>query len=103
MGAKRTVPVTLLGQEFRIRSDAEVGMIRSAASLVDETMARVRDRTGTVDTLDVAVLAALNIAHRLLAEREQAPEGEAIGAERLLELAERVEAQLASEAPAHSS
>jgi len=66
MAAKRTVPVQIFGQEFRIRSDGDPARIRRAAALVDETMARVRARTGSADTLDVAVLAALNIAHRLL-------------------------------------
>jgi hypothetical protein len=66
MAAKRTVPVQVFGQEFRIRSDGDPARIRRAAALVDETMARVRARTGGADTLDVAVLAALNIAHRLL-------------------------------------
>ena len=70
MAAKRTIPVTIFGQEYRIRSDADEASIRQAAGIVDETMARVRDRTGTVDTQGVAVLAALNIANQLLASRE---------------------------------
>lgn len=65
--AKRTVPVTILEKEYRIRSDADQDSVRRAASLVDETMGKVRKRTGTIDTLDVAVLAALNIANRLVA------------------------------------
>jgi cell division protein ZapA len=66
MAAKRTVPVQILGQEFRIRSGGDEARIKRAAALVDETMLRVRARTGTADSLDIAVLAALNIAHRLL-------------------------------------
>ncbi len=96
MASKRTIPVQILGQEYRIRSDAEEGSIRRAAAMVDETMARVRDRTGTVDTQSVAVLAALNIANHLLALREgRSPGvGEALDPERFGPLIEMVEAAL---------
>lgn len=97
---RRSVPVSILGQEYRIRSDADASQVRRAASLVDETMGRVRDRTGTVDSLDVAVLAALNIAHRLVAEREGRDSGEGgewVLEERVSALVHRVESVLASE------
>jgi cell division protein ZapA (FtsZ GTPase activity inhibitor) len=94
MGVKRTVPVQIQGQEFRVRSDGDAGRVRRAAALVDDTMARVRARSSTVDTLDLAILAALNLAHRLLA-REDAPALES-GAD-LAPLIERIEAALAED------
>jgi cell division protein ZapA (FtsZ GTPase activity inhibitor) len=96
MAAKRTVPVQIGGQEFRIRSEGDAARIRRAAALVDETMARVRARTGTADTLDILVLAALNIAHRLLALERPA----AAGRPELAALVELVESALAEEAAA---
>jgi cell division protein ZapA len=63
---KRSIPVRILGQEYRVRSEAGEEMVRKAAVLVDETMQRVRDRTATVDTMDVAVLTALQLANRLI-------------------------------------
>ncbi len=102
MSAKRTIPVQILGQEYRIRSDADEGLIRRAAAMVDETMARLRDRTGTVDTQSVAVLAALNIANNLLLSREQGVPGEpaeGLDPERFGPLIEMVEAALRDEAP----
>ena len=106
MAAKRTIPVTIFGQEYRIRSDADEASIRQAAGIVDETMARVRDRTGTVDTQSVAVLAALNIANHLLAAREGkgAPAPAAapgLDPELLAPLIEMAEAALRDETPAH--
>jgi cell division protein ZapA (FtsZ GTPase activity inhibitor) len=101
--AKRTVPVQIFGQEFRIRSEGDAARIRRAAALVDETMLRVRARSGSADTLDVAVLAALNIAHRLLAAGTTAEPAAAPGADVLPELAalcDLVEAALAEEAAA---
>jgi cell division protein ZapA (FtsZ GTPase activity inhibitor) len=99
---KRTVPVQIFGQEFRIRSEGDAARIRRAAALVDETMLRVRARSGSADTLDVAVLAALNIAHRLLAAGDPA-ETAAPGADATPELAalcDLVEAALAEEVAA---
>ena len=99
---KRTIPVEILGQEYRIRSDSDPSTIRRAAALVDETMAKVRDRTGTVDTLDIAVLTALNIANHLISLRDTeatTSQGEKIRPNDLGELINLVEAAIADTAP----
>jgi cell division protein ZapA (FtsZ GTPase activity inhibitor) len=101
MAAKRTVPVQIFGQEFRIRSDGDASRIRRAAALVDETMARVRARSGSADTHGVAVLAALNIAHRLLLQGTEAGERSPAEAADLGALIHLVESALAEDA-AHS-
>ena len=78
MAAKRSVLVRILGQEYRIRSDADEASIQRVAAFVDETMAKIRERTRTVDTLDLAILASLNLANDLLAARgaaHAAPDG----------------------------
>jgi cell division protein ZapA (FtsZ GTPase activity inhibitor) len=69
---KRTVQVKILGRSYRIRAEGEAdgGSVQRAAALLDETVERVRIRAGTVDSVDVAVLAALNIANSLVTERE---------------------------------
>ena len=99
---KRTISVEILGQEYRIRSDSDASTIRRAAALVDETMAKVRDRTGTIDTLDVAVLTALNLANHLISLRDAAStasQGEEIRSSHLGELIALVEAAIAETAP----
>ena len=99
---KRTIPVEILGQEYRIRSDSDAETIRRAAALVDETMVKVRDRTGTVDTLDIAVLTALNIANHLISLRDAAgttSQGGKIRSNDLGELIDLVEAAIAETAP----
>jgi cell division protein ZapA (FtsZ GTPase activity inhibitor) len=93
---RRTVPVRIQGKDYRIRSDASADLVVRAAELVDETMARVRERTGTADSQAVAVLAALNIAHRLVAEREGPADGAWLTAEDFRPLIDLVEAELAS-------
>jgi len=99
---KRTIPVEILGQEYRIRSDSDAETIRRAAALVDETMVKVRDRTGTVDTLDIAVLTALNIANHLISLRDSSgktSQGEKIRSHDVGELISLVEAAIAETAP----
>lgn len=68
-GAKRSVAVRILGHEYRVRTEADYETVERVAHLVSETMERIRLRTGTVDTLDLAVLAALNLANDLFAAR----------------------------------
>ena len=66
MSASRSVAVRIQGHEYRIRTEDEE-TIERVAQYVDATMERIRTRTKTVDSRDVAVLAALNIAKDLLA------------------------------------
>jgi cell division protein ZapA (FtsZ GTPase activity inhibitor) len=66
---KRTVPVTIQGRQYRIRADGDSGSVERAAELLDETMTKVRARSGTADSVDIAVLAALNLANALTADR----------------------------------
>ena len=70
MAARATVPVLIQGQEYKIRTGGDDEAVRRVAEYVDLTMSRVRSRTRTVDSRDVAVLTALNIANDLLALRE---------------------------------
>jgi cell division protein ZapA len=74
MVTRRSIAVSILGHEYRIRSDADEQFVRRVATLVDDTMARIRERTQTVDSLDLAVLAAVNLANDLLIERDRLPE-----------------------------
>lgn len=96
MTARPTVTVRILGHEYRIRSDGDPEGVHRAARLLEDTLERVRGRTSTVDSLDVAVLAALNLAHQLVGLREGAggAPGERVDPERLAALAELVESAL---------
>jgi cell division protein ZapA (FtsZ GTPase activity inhibitor) len=103
MPSKSTVSVRIRGQEFRIRSDEDEESLQRVAGYLDETMKTVEKRTGTVDSLDVALLTALNLARELVRIREeQALVDAAIPPDRLCALIDRVEAALveAGEAPA---
>jgi len=90
---KRVIAVHISGQEYRVRTDSDEGSLQRVAAHVDAAMSRIRARTGTVDTLDVAVLTCLNLARDLLAFRERAKDGDAAAPDEtvlreLIELAE---------------
>ena len=91
MSEQRSVAVQIQGQEYRIRSDGDDEAIQRVARYVDATMNKVRDRTHTVDSRDVAVLSALNLAKELLSLRASGAVGEGF----LHVEAARVEALLA--------
>lgn len=69
--AKRSVAVQISGHEYRIRSEADEAWLQRVAACVDAAMAQIRDRTGTVDTLDVAILTSLNLAREVLSLRSR--------------------------------
>ena len=88
--SRRSIAVTIAGQEYQIVSDSDAESLQRVASYVDETMERIRERTGAVDSHEVAMLTALNIARELIAVRS-AP-GAAPSPVALRKLIERVEA-----------
>jgi cell division protein ZapA len=56
------IQVEIYGQSYNLRGEGEVDYIRDLAAYVDRRMREVADATSTVDSLKVAILAALNIA-----------------------------------------
>lgn len=68
MTDRRSVAVTIQGKQYKIRADGDGQSVMRAAALLDQTMDRVRARSATADSIDVAVLAALNLANRLTGE-----------------------------------
>jgi cell division protein ZapA (FtsZ GTPase activity inhibitor) len=93
VSAKPVVAVSIRGQEFRIRTDDDEASLRRVAQYLDDTMATVEKKTGTVDTLQLALLSALNLARELVELRESGGGSSAAGVdparfESLIELAE---------------
>jgi cell division protein ZapA len=68
------IRVTIYDQEYRMRGKLDADYIRRLGEFVDAKMRSIAARTQTVDSLRVAVLAALNIAdefHQLKVEHEE--------------------------------
>jgi cell division protein ZapA len=70
-----TIRVEIYNQTYNIRSDGDTEYISRLAEFVDSRMREISSGTLTVDSLKVAILAALHIAdelHRLKHVHEQA-------------------------------
>jgi len=87
------VPVRIRGKEFRVLTDGDEDALQRVAGLVDQTMARVERHTGAVDSRDVAMLAALNLAREVL-DLRQRDQASGFDAERLRALVDRAESAL---------
>lgn len=96
MATKSTVTVRIRGQDFRIVTDEDEESLQQVAGYLDETMRGVEKRTGTVDSLDVALLTSLNLAREVVRVRgAEAPIASGPPPKRLRALVDRVEAALA--------
>ena len=80
--------------------DADEASLQRVARYVDETMERIKQRTGAVDSVEVALLTALNAA-RELDEARGAGEALPPSAE-LRGLIERIEAAVDAAGPPHA-
>ena len=86
------VKVEIYGQTYQLQASVSETYIKDLARFVDEKMRAVSEATQTVDSLRVAVLAALSIADELQSLRQGAEEREEAlreRAERCLTLVER--------------
>jgi cell division protein ZapA (FtsZ GTPase activity inhibitor) len=85
---KRTVAVRIRGQDFRIRSDEPPEQLARIARTVDETMERIESKTGAVDSYDVAMLAALNLAREVVSMESNLRSVDSTKLRSLIDLAE---------------
>src|SRR5256885_16636896 len=79
--------VEIFGQTYSVRADGDSGYIHDLARLVDSRMKEVAERTATVDTTKIAILAALNISDDLYQadrQRRDNPSDAVARAERLI-------------------
>lgn len=80
MSSKRSVSVELRGKQFRVRSNDDEELLQRVAGYLNAAMLEVEQRTGTVDSLDVALLTGLNLARELVEIREgRQPSGNDVG------------------------
>jgi cell division protein ZapA len=86
------VKIEIYGQTYQIAGDLRPDYVEELAAYVDRKMHEVARSTGTVDSVRVAVLAALAIAdelHALKQSRDDSKEKLRERAERCLKLVER--------------
>ncbi|MEP6767457.1 MAG: cell division protein ZapA [Acidobacteriota bacterium] len=80
--------VEIFGQTYNVRAEGDSTYIHDLARFVDSRMKEVAEKTATVDTTKIAILAALNISddlHQRERTRKDAPTDAVARAERLIE------------------
>jgi cell division protein ZapA len=68
------VHVEILGQTYAVKAGEDPGYVERVAAFVDAQMKEVARASGAVDSVRVAVLAALNIADECFRLRREAEE-----------------------------
>ena len=82
-----TLHVEIFGQTYNVRAEGDSTYIHDLARFVDSRMKEVAERTATVDTTKIAILAALNISddlHQKERLRRDNPTDAVARAERLI-------------------
>jgi len=90
---KQSLQVSILGQQFHLRSDSSPEQVRRIAEFVEGQIREVTATGRVADTLQAAVLALLNVSARYLQEGESAGLPEE-ATQRLGTLVQRVERAL---------
>jgi len=88
-----TIRVEIYNQTYNIRSDGDSEYVTGLAEFVDQRMREISSGTLTVDSLKVAILAALHIAdelHRLKRLHEQADQQLAARSSECAEMLDRL-------------
>lgn len=83
---KRPVQVTVLNQQYAIRSDAPVAEVQEVARFVNEQIEQIQRSNRSVDTMNTVVLALLNVAGQYLQVRRKCGELEESGTQQEREL-----------------
>ena len=59
---KQSVQVSILGQQFNLRSDASPEQVHRVARFVEDQISQVTASGRTIDSLQAAILALLNVS-----------------------------------------
>jgi cell division protein ZapA len=78
MKDEQLLELLILGQPYQVRVKGSQERARKVSQLVDDTMRQLQKGTHQSDTTRIAILAALNLADRLInyMEKEKNREGE---------------------------
>jgi cell division protein ZapA len=94
---KRVLKLELLGRQLTVRSDDDEAYVRQIVDFVNHRLLEIKRSSGRVETEQIALLAALDLADALFRERQ---ESEALksaireGSHRLLNSIDALEAEL---------
>ena len=90
---KQSVQVSILGQQFNLRSDASPEQVHRVARFVEDQIAQVTSSGRAVDSLQATILALLNVSAAHLKDSSPGNDSMAV-VPRLSQLVEKIEAAL---------
>lgn len=88
---KESIPVTIFGQSFLLRSDSSADEVLRVADFVNQAIDDVRVTDRIADSLHIALLAFLNVAQAYLQLHDARQGGERELIERMNRLTQRIE------------
>lgn len=93
---KQSVQVSILGQQFNLKSDAPPEQVHRVARFVEDQISQVSRAGRTVDSLQAAILALLNVsaAHLDTTQAGQDAVNNEQEGQRLIALIEKIETAL---------
>lgn len=68
---KKQIEIKVMGQKFMVRSESSEEYINAVADFVDQKITEIVKGSKSVASLNVAILAAMNIADEFMKYREQ--------------------------------
>lgn len=89
----KTFELTIFNQKFSIRSDEEERHVKKVADMVNRKMNEIAMQNKNLSVVNVAILAAINIADDFLKTRDQQSSQVAAWSEKLSTLLNRLETE----------
>jgi len=91
---KKTTEISIMGQKFMIRSESNDDYVQEVAEFVDQKINEVMTSTKSVASLNVAILAAMNIADEYMKFKRERDEKTHMAEKKIKDLIELVDLQL---------
>jgi cell division protein ZapA len=91
---KKSLQVSILNQTFTIETEAAEAHVNRVAALVNKKIKGIQGQTRTASSLNVALLACLNIADEFLRNKEESQKRNKLAEKKLEDLLEIVDLQL---------
>jgi cell division protein ZapA len=91
---KKTTEISIMGQKFMIKSDSNDDYVLKVAGFVDQKINEVMQSTKSVASLNVAILAAMNIADEYFKFQRSYEEKSQSAERKIKDLIELIDLQL---------
>ncbi|MBI4127020.1 MAG: cell division protein ZapA [Deltaproteobacteria bacterium] len=91
---KKAIEVSIMGQKLQVKSENSDTYISKVAEFVDQKMKEVQQSTKSVSSLNVAILAAMNITDEYLRIRDRKEQKNKALEQKVQDLVELIDVQL---------